>query len=387
MAKKEIIIVGAGAAGLLAAYRLAKTGKSVHIYEKQKAAGRKFLVAGHGGFNLTHNEALAQFVQRYDQVALQPIIQHFDNQATRQWLQEIGIPTFVGSSGKIFPEKGIKPINVLQAILAKLESYGVVIHYQHKLLDFDTEHVHFQSIDGVKHIAYDTLILGLGGGSWAKTGSDAAWISLFQQKGIPINPLQPANSGLHTQIDLSAFAGQILKNIRLSYGPHSKQGDLVWSKYGIEGSPVYYLNRFIREASFPLAIHVDLKPMIGQESLLTSFRQHSGNTSSFLRDKLRLPALARALLKTLDKASYTDPQQLIWAIKHFPIMVTAFRPIDEVISTAGGVSFEALHPNLALKDYPNIHCIGEMLDWEAPTGGYLLQACFSSGAWVADNLT
>lgn len=385
MSKPPIIIIGAGAAGLIAAQQLAMDGFKVHIYEQNRAAARKFLVAGHGGFNLTHSEAIDTFIQNYDRVEIQHIVSYFNNKATIEWLNSLGIPTFIGSSGKIFPAKGIKPIQVLQAILTKLADAGVEIHYGYRMTDFDEESVTLVYQGEFLRIPYHKLILGLGGGSWSITGSDGGWVDIFKAKGIPVNPLQSANSGVNTKDEFSKLAGQVLKNIHLKFAEHTKNGEIVFTSYGIEGAPVYYLNRFLRQHSFPQTLFLDLKPTHSLTSLEKELVK-KGNIAFILRDKLKLSQTAIDLLKFLDRDTYTTPAKLALAIKKFPLDITSFRPIDEVISTAGGVPFEELSASLALKKYPHIFCVGEMLDWEAPTGGYLLQACFSSGAWAADHI-
>lgn len=385
MSKSPIVIVGAGPAGLIAAQQLAMKGFEVHIYEQNKAAARKFLVAGHGGFNLTHSEDINTFIQNYDKVEIQRIVKHFDNKATTEWLGSLGISTFIGSSGKIFPANGVKPIQVLQAILAKLVDAGVRIHYGYRMVDFDEHAATFTHQGEFTRIAYHKLILGLGGGSWSKTGSDAKWVDLFETKSIQVNTLQPANSGMNTKDEFSTLAGQVLKNIQLKFAEHNKWGEIVFTSYGIEGAPVYYLNRFLRQHPFPNRLFLDLKPTHAMVSIEKEL-ENKGNVASVLKDKLKLSKTAVQLLRFLDKEAYTNSTKLAFAIKNFPIEVTSFRPIDEVISTVGGVSFAELSASLELLKYPNVFCVGEMLDWEAPTGGYLLQACFSSGVWVADNI-
>lgn len=380
------IIIGAGPAGLMAAQHLAMQGYEVHVYEQNKAAARKFLVAGDGGFNLTHSEPIARFVERYDAPQISDAVRMFDNKATVDWLSSIGIPTYIGSSGKIFPEKPIKPIQVLQAWLTHLQDLGVSIFYQHRFVDFDADYVYVEHKEEVLAKKYQRLILGLGGGSWQKTGSDASWIRIFEQKGIQIIPLQAANSGYNTAENWSDLEGQVLKNIQVSYQDHTKPGELVFTSYGIEGSPLYYMNRFTRAQAFPLALCIDLKTDISEEQVLQ--RLSSGaNTTAILKDKLKLSKTAIALLKKMDKATFMDPLTLAKVIKNYPIQVVGLRPVDEVISTAGGVSFDELDENLALYKFPNIYCVGEMLDWEAPTGGYLLQGCFSTGVWVARSIS
>lgn len=386
MSKPPIVIIGAGPAGLIAAQQLATKGFKVYIYEQNKAAARKFLVAGHGGFNLTHSEDVDAFIRNYDKVEIQRIVKSFDNEDTIEWFNRLGIPTFIGSSGKIFPAKGIKPIQVLQAILTTLINAGVEIHYGYRMVNFDEETVTLVYQGASVQIPYQKLIFGLGGGSWSKTGSDAGWVDLFKTKGIQVNTLQPANSGVHTKHDFSALAGQVLKNIQLKFAAHEKIGEIVFTSYGMEGALVYYMNRFLRRQPFPFTLFLDLKPTYALASIEKELK-NKGNVVSILRNKLKLSHTAIQLLKFLDRETYTNPAQLAFAIKNFPLEITSFRPVDEVISTAGGVPFAELSDSLALKKYPNIFCVGEMLDWEAPTGGYLLQACFSSGVWVANHIT
>ncbi len=381
MSTHPIIIIGAGPAGLMAAQTLATAGFKVVIYDHNKAPARKFLVAGNGGFNLTHSEHIATFVQRYDAQQLHQIVRAFDNQQTILWLKDLGIDTFVGSSGKVFPTTDIKPIQVLQAWLQKLSSLGVSIYTGHKLIDFNKSEVSMLYNGETIKYPYSQLLLAMGGGSWKTTGADASWVSILQSKGIAIKPLTPANSGYHTQKDLSHLEGQVLKNIAVSFQNISKSGELVFTKYGLEGSVIYYLNRFTRHYPFPFELKIDLKPHLSEEQIV-SVLEKASNYSKVLKGVLKLSSTAIQLIKTLEKSIYTHPASLAKHIKSFPITVTQFRPIEEVISTAGGVDFSDLNDDLSLKAYPNVYCIGEMVDWEAPTGGYLLQACFSMGVWA-----
>ena len=385
MNAKEIIIIGAGPAGLMAAQILAEKGFEVHIYEQNKNAGRKFLVAGNGGFNLTHSEDLEKFADKYESPEIQNIFKNFDNQKVVEWLADLGITTYVGSSGKIFPTKNFKPIQVLKAWLDHLEKLGVHFHYEHRLVDFDSEFVYFKNNEEEIEVAYSKLILGLGGGSWKKTGSDAKWIEILRQKKISITPLEAANSGYNTDLKFHHLQGQYLKNIKLSFKNEMKIGEIVFTKYGIEGSPVYFMNRFTRKYDFPLILNIDLKPNLSQAEIFKEL-QSADKISSVLKRKLKVSTTAINLLKTLDKETYTNIEFLANKIKNFPIEVLSFRPIDEVISTAGGVAFAALNSRLELKDFPNVYCVGEMIDWEAPTGGYLLQGCFSTGFWVGNSI-
>ncbi|QBO57234.1 BaiN/RdsA family NAD(P)/FAD-dependent oxidoreductase [Chryseobacterium salivictor] len=385
MSEDQIIIIGAGPAGLMAAQILAEKGYKVQVYEQNKAAARKFLVAGNGGFNLTHSEETDSFLEKYEAPEIQEIVRQFDNQKVIQWLSDLGITTYVGSSGKIFPTKNFKPIQVLKAWLDQLEKLGVTIHYEHIFLDFDDSSVYLKNNDKNVTVKYSKLILAMGGGSWKKTGSDAKWVEILKSKNIAIIPLQSANSGYNTSEKYHLLQGQYLKNIKVSFDDQSKTGEIVFTKYGIEGSPIYYLNRFTRKHDFPVTIHIDLKPNLTGSEILSELKR-SDKISPVLKRNLKLSTTAINLLKTLDKETYTDVEILSKMIKKFPIEVFSFRPIDEVISTAGGVAFSELDSNLELKKFPDVFCAGEMIDWEAPTGGYLLQACFSTGFWVGNSI-
>lgn len=379
----EIHIVGAGPAGLMAAQMYAQNGHQVIVYEQKAAVARKFLVAGHGGFNLTHQDDYATMLTEYDHPLFRAVIAEFTNEDTVTWLQSIGIPTYVGSSGKIFPQKGIKPIAVLQAWLTRLEALGVTIKTQHQLLDFDKHYLQFLNGEQEVNVKYEKAVFAFGGLSWQKTGSDGKWITLFKNKNISITKIEPANSGFETTIDFTALEGKPLKNIAVNFQNTIKKGEIVFTNYGIEGSPIYYLNRSIRKHALPLTIYLDLKPNLSLDNIQQLYEsQHLINITAFLKDKLSIQGAALTLLKKLPKAVYINPNALFQHIKQYPIEIKSFRPIDEVISTSGGLSWDALDEHLALKDYPQIQCCGEMLDWEAPTGGYLLQGCFASGYFV-----
>lgn len=378
---ETIHIVGAGPSGLMAAQEFALKGHPVVIYDHKPAAGRKFLVAGHGGFNLTHSEDLELFVSRYDAKEIQAIVRRFTNQDTVYWLQSIGIPVFVGSSGKVFPEKGIKPIEVLQKWLDTLVSYGVQFKMNYRLLDFDLEKLTFSIKDEKEDVPYERAVFAFGGKSWSKTGSDGHWVSLFESKGIKVNPLTSSNSGLEMEAPFKALAGKPLKNIRLFNDRGEKSGELVFTEYGIEGSTVYFMNRYLRQDSFPQQLYIDLKPQFSFDQIFQMLSR--GNVSETLKKRVKLEPVKLSLLKTLSKDEYLNLKELACKIKKFPISVTDFRPIDEVISSYGGLDWEQLNSQLFLNKFPNIQCCGEMLDWDAPTGGYLLQACFSSGHYLA----
>lgn len=385
MQDNQIIIIGAGPSGLMAAQILAEKGFKVQVFDQNKAAARKFLVAGNGGFNLTHSEELDSFLDKYESKEIQEIIKLFDNKKVVDWLSNLGISTYSGSSGKIFPTKNIKPIQVLKAWLDHLEKWGVEFHYNHTFLDFDESQVLLKNNEGEININYSKLILAMGGGSWKKTGSDAKWIETLAKKNIEVTPLDSANSGYNTHSIFHQLQGQYLKNIKVSFEENQKTGELVFTKYGIEGSPIYFMNRFTRKQNFPLTLYIDLKPNLSKSEISDQLNG-TEKASSILKKRIKISTTGLNLLKTLDKESYTDIENLAKMVKTFPVEILSFRPIGEVISTSGGVAFSELTSQLELKRFPNVYCAGEMIDWEAPTGGYLLQACFSTGSFVANSI-
>lgn len=380
----NIAIVGTGPAALMAGSQCVLRGHSVTFYEQKKAAGRKFLVAGHGGFNLSHAEEQATFLSRYSGPEIRACVAQFDNDALVQWLQLIGIETYVGSTGKIFPAKGIKPIQVLKAWLDWLSGKGAVFHYEHRMTGFTADTLSIEHAGQLQEIPFDHLFLALGGGSWAKTGSDAAWVSLFREHGIAVRDLQASNAGMNCQLpaDAAAFAGTVLKNIVASHGSQHKTGEITLTEYGIEGAPVYYLNAAYR-AQPKLPLLIDLKPQWTLEKLVADFRK-AGQSGTALKNAKLSKAAIWLLKNTLTKAQYTDPEQLAHFVKHFPMTIDSLRNIEEAISTSGGVSWAAVNTDLSLKQFPKVSVCGEMLDWDAPTGGYLLQGCFATG-FVAGN--
>lgn len=378
---ETIHIVGAGPAGLMAALHFASHGHPVIVYDHKSAAARKFLVAGKGGFNLSHAEPIDDFLSRYDVDPIKEIVRGFNSDDTVRWLQSIGIPTFIGSSGKIFPERGIKPIEVLQKWLYQLNALKVEFKFGYSLVDFSSHSMHFTTQQGIREIPYSRAVFAFGGSTWPKTGSDGRWVDLFRIKDITVTHTGPSNSGFELHKKYSALAGQPLKNIRLFNSYSEKFGEIVFTDYGVEGSAVYYLNRSVRKQSFPQPVYVDLKPSFPAAHIRSMF--DGEKIVDVLKRRLKLEPTKIDLLKTLDKETYTNPEKLTHVIKNFPLDITGLRPIEEVISTYGGVAWSELDHNLSLKKYPNIQCCGEMLDWDAPTGGYLLQACFATGYHVA----
>jgi uncharacterized flavoprotein (TIGR03862 family) len=381
----KTIIIGAGPASLMAASQAIKKGDEVLVFEKMKTAGRKFLVAGDGGFNLSHIGDFDEFVSYYSHPQMANFIRQFTNNDLVQFLKELGIDTFVGTSGKIFPVKEIKPAMVLNTWLTYLKKQGVQFFYHSVLEDFDNDKVIIRLASGQETYVFDRLILGLGAASWSKTGSDAAWVPLFQSKKIEVIPFVPSNAGVNVNLPeefLHQFQGTVFKNVVVSHNGISRKGEVVLTEYGLEGAPIYYLNPSIRK-DLKLPIYIDFKPSFGEDQIQSTLVK-SKNISEGLK-KLKLPTAFVSWCKQfLSKDEYNELLLISRFIKEFPIHIHLFRPIEEAISCAGGISWDELNEKLQLKKFPNVSVIGEMIDWEAPTGGYLLQGAFSMG-YVAGN--
>lgn len=391
-------VIGGGPAGLLAAQRLAEAGQRVRLFEAQATVGRKFLVAGHGGFNLSNAEETTAFARRYgvEESRFAALLAHFSPTDLRAWAADLGIETFVGTSGRIFPVAAHKPADLLRAWLGRLRELGVEIHTRHRWLGFagangirlcdETSGEEF----GLEPAA---VVLALGGASWAKTGSDGAWVPLVQEIGVPVTPFAAANCG--AEVAWSAFfqekVGRApLKNIalRVNDGP-AVRGELMLTDYGVEGTPAYALTPQLRAALAgpgPAVLHLNLKPDLPATALLQKLRQPRGKASfpEFLKKVLHLgPPIPTLLREVRPDAAALSPEALGELLTALPLSATRLRPLDEAISTAGGIAFAAVDEHLMLRARPGTFVAGEMLDWEAPTGGYLLQGCFSTGAWVA----
>ena len=374
---KRIVIVGAGPAGLMAAQHLMQCDAEILVYDAKKVAGRKFLVAGHGGFNLSHEGDLEKFQSMYDHPYIKHAVDQFGNNDTVNWLKELGIPTYVGTSGKIFPLPGIKPIQVLNCWLEKLREGNIRFHFERRLIDFDAKRIIVESPEGREKVTFDYLVCALGGASWKQTGSDGLWLELFQKRGVATREFEASNAGMNALMWNAEWAGQIVKNVRVEIGSRAAFGEVLLTDYGLEGAPIYALNREVREGHRTLFI--DLKPHNTAEQLVKKLHTARGNRTAQLK-ALKLTKAVIALLKeTLSKEDYLENDKLVACIKALPITVEALRPIDEAISTVGGIRMEAVDASFQLTQLPNVFCIGEMLDWDAPTGGYLLQANFASG--------
>ena len=388
--KKSVAIVGGGPAALLSAAFLDSNKFSVTIYEKNKSLGRKFLVAGKGGFNLTHSESVEQLINRYaPSDFLNGALLNFDNEALRKWLNDIGIPTYVGSSKRVYPEKGIKPIEVRNAVENVLKERGVSIQFEHNWTGWnENNHLVF---NGETEVKSDFTVFALGGGSWKVTGSDGTWLDIFEKQGLDVIPFQPSNCAYEINWPekfITKNEGEPLKNIEVSCLDKSQKGELVITKFGLEGNAIYALSPQIREelnSKHSARVFLDLKPMLTSDALLEKFKKSNlKNTTDILRTALNLSPAQIGLLKAYtSKETFLNPELLVASIKNLEIEIIGSTPLDEAISTTGGLSLKAVDKSFQLKKRKNTYCIGEMLDWDAPTGGYLLQSCFSMGVHLA----
>ncbi len=386
-----VVVVGGGPAGLMAAEVLADAGIAVHLYDAMPSVGRKFLLAGKGGLNLTHSEALAAFVQRYGARAPQVAawLDAFSPEGMRAWAATLGIETFVGTSGRVFP-RDLKAAPLLRAWLHRLRQRGVVFHMRHRWCGWsDDGALRFATPRGDVHLSARTTVLALGGASWPQLGSDAAWVPWLRAAGAELAPLAPANCGFEVAWSdhlKQRFSGAPIKPVLLRFGDvFERQGEFVLSAYGIEGSLVYAASSMIRDAiacNGSATITLDLLPAHDSARVAREVAHPRGSRSlsSHLKSRLGLEGAKAALLhEVLPREVLADAARLAVAIKALPITLAAPRPIAEAISSAGGVTLESLDAQLMLRERPGVFCAGEMLDWEAPTGGYLLQASMASG--------
>jgi uncharacterized flavoprotein (TIGR03862 family) len=396
--KKQIAIIGAGPSAFLLAAFLDPNQFEVTIYEQNKAPGRKFLVAGKGGFNLTHSEEMSTFVKRYTpDDFLEKALLAFTNEDLRQWLSTIDISTYVGSSNRIYPVKGIKPIEVLQKIMVLLEERGVRMEYQQEWLGWGPENsllFRDRTLDSSKAIKASYAVFALGGGSWKVTGSTGQWLPYFSERGIETIPFQAANCAYGVNwpaLFRSEYAGQPLKNIAIRCGDQRQSGEVVVTDFGLEGSAIYALSPQIQEQLDQhgfAKIAIDLKPVFKESVVFEKLKAaKERNISTALGKTLKLSKVQIALLKSLlSKEDFKDLAILSRHIKQLTIILHAAAPLDDAISTTGGIARYELNPDFELKKLPATFCIGEMSDWNAPTGGYLLQACFSMGVYLARHL-
>lgn len=364
---------------------LLERGFKVVFYEQKKAAGRKFLVAGHGGFNLSNSIDKTSFLEMYDQAEIRKMVDAFDADELISFLDKIGIPTYTGSSGKIFPKPHIKPIDVLNAWLDLLRSKGAHFYFETELVDLDEQHIWLKHKEKVERISYYKLVLALGGASWSRTGSNGHWLSLFEAKGVKVKPFEASNAGFNIAWSeaMKAFQGMAIKHISCRLGSKEKYGEVVLTEYGLEGAPIFYLNGSYRSGYSTL--YIDAKPGFEARKIIQVLKGARHNSEGLKLLKIAKPLLTH-IKEHLSREAFLDPELLADHIKNIPFSIDGSRPVEEAISTVGGLDLDALREDLALKEFSNIYCCGEMLDWDAPTGGYLLQACFASGVWVGQHL-
>lgn len=377
----KVAIIGTGPAGLMAGTVLAENGYKVAFYDHNKAPARKFLVAGHGGFNLSNSLETEEFIKQYDKAYMKKAVKAFGVDQFRVFLEKIKIPTYIGSSGKIFPEKGVKPIEVLTNWKNYLFHLSCTFHFEHELKDFDQKGISFLHKGDILEIKSDFYIFALGGGSWKVTGSDGSWLDLFQKKGIKCETFKASNSGfvLNNWAGMVFWQGKSIKNVRLFSNSFEKKGDIVVTETGLEGAPIYAMNRPFREGE---QIFLDLKMDKSEKDVLQKLRL-AKNTSEGLKN-LKISNAGIAIIQFhTTKEFYVDAVKVAHLLKNFPLEINGIQPIDEVISTIGGISDEEISENFELKKFPSYYCIGEMLNWDAPTGGYLIQGSVSSGYCAA----
>ena len=403
----KALVVGGGPAGLMAAEVLSSAGAQVELFDAMPSVGRKFLLAGRGGLNLTHSEPFESFLTRFGERSAQlaPMLRAFGPEQLREWSHDLGIDTFVGSSGRVFPTD-MKAAPLLRAWLHRLRASGVRFHMRHRWCggpDADSDggstRLRFDTPAGPTMHEADAVVLALGGGSWSRLGSDGAWVPWLQARGVAVAPLQPANCGFDVAQGWSAyfserFAGKPFKSVAIAFTDargrrFARKGEFVATATGVEGSLVYAVSALLRDEIAQQAsatLLLDLLPDRSAEQVRAAVAHPRGARSlaSHLKSRLGLEGIKSALLhELLTREQMHEPAALAAAIKALPIRVVAPRPLDEAISSAGGVRFEALDARGDLAAWPGVACAGEMLDWEAPTGGYLLTACMASGVAAA----
>lgn len=430
---KKVTVVGGGPSGLMAADVLASAGLEVHVYDAMPSVGRKFLLAGKGGLNLTHSEPADIFASRYGarRQQIEALLQSFGGDQVREWAQALGVATYVGTSGRVFPVD-MKAAPLLRAWLHRLRhpaegdaKQGVQFHMRHRWTGWGATEgegaavtqLNFDTPQGPVQVRADAVVLALGGGSWARLGSNGAWVPWLQARGVAVAPLLPSNCGFDVALSsvlqpvgealpvqgaptaaalgwsahfTSRFAGQPFKSVAIHFitsqgVAFQRKGEFVATDTGVEGSLIYAASSLLRDELITqghATFHLDLLPDMSPEKVLAevSHPRGSRSLSSHLKSRLHIDGIKAAVLyEMLSKSQINDPAQLAAAIKALPIRLAAARPMDEAISSAGGVVFEALNPQLMLESLPGVFCAGEMLDWEAPTGGYLLTASLASG--------
>lgn len=393
--KAKIGIFGGGTAAIILVSHINTEKFDIQLFEKNNNLARKFLVAGKGGFNLSHSEPIASLVKRYKPVDfLKDHLLKYNNSDLTKWFGHIGIPTFIGSSKRIFPEEGIKPIQVLEAITRQLKD--ITINYNSEWVDFGDKNgeILIQKDNQEIKEQFDYVIFSFGGASWAKTGSTGDWLTKFKEASIKTIPFEPSNCAAIIDWDkqlLKEIEGKPLKNISVFKDEHSVNGDVTISKTGLEGSPIYASSHLIRiglKNDDKAILNIDFKPDNSEEELLRKLNKHRQKSwSHHIKSCLNLSTEAFKIIYTkLSKDDFNNPKKLVNCIKNCPIEIKGLAPIDEAISTVGGIAIDELSTHFELKTKPNHFTIGEMVDWDAPTGGYLIQGCYSMAKSLATYL-
>ena len=392
--EKSVAIVGGGPAGLMAAEVISAEGIKVDVYDSMPSLGRKFLMAGKSGLNLTHSEPFEQFVSRYGErrAQIEPMLHRFGPEELRDWADALGIETYVGTSRRVFPV-GMKASPLLRAWLRRLEASNVEVHLRHRwdghiAAGKEGVIIRFGSPAGDVTVDTGAVVLALGGGSWSRLGSDGAWVPWLRSTGVQVEPLRPSNSGFDvawSEHFVERFQGQPVKSVVLSFNSFRQQGEFIITREGVEGGLIYSASALLRdeiEASGRAVMMLDLAPDRSHEWIAERLSRPRGSRTmaSHLEKMLGIKGVKAGLLREfVSREDFMSVNVLAHFIKNLPVPLIAVRPLDEAISSAGGVTFESLDEQLMLKSMPGIFCAGEMLDWEAPTGGYLLTACFASG--------
>ncbi|WP_050604923.1 TIGR03862 family flavoprotein [Ruegeria sp. 6PALISEP08] len=380
----QAVVIGAGPAGLMAAEQLAAAGHSVLVAEAKPSVARKFLMAGKSGLNLTKDEPFDTLIQSYGEAAdwLQPMISAFDAEAVQHWARDLGQPLFTGSTGRVFPE-AMKASPLLRAWLARLGVARVDVKTRWRWTGWEGEALMFDTPDGKQGVSADVTVLALGGSSWARLGSDGQWAHVLASRGVALAPFEPANSALSVEWSshMQPHLGAALKSVWWMAGDFESRGEAAISAKGLEGGGLYTLTPALR-AGLPL--FVDLVPDLDQQILQARYaaKRSKATLSQWLRKSLNLSPQKVALFHEMAKRSGVTQSDQVAALKNLPILHSGLRPMDEAISTAGGVKRASLDDGLMLTALPGVFCAGEMLDWEAPTGGYLLTACLATGRWA-----
>lgn len=390
---KKLTIIGGGPAAIILAAQLDTKKYQVTLCERKKALGRKFLVAGEGGLNLTYNSPVEELINQYfPSEFMDPIIRQFTNTDLINWLNNLGISTFIGSSNRVFPELELKPIEVLNKIVEHISTKEIELQLDTKWKGWNEKgHLCFE---GSEDIDADIVVFAIGGASWKVTGSDGEWSEIFEERGVNVQPFRAANCAFGVDWNknfITTHAGKPLKNIALTYDNHFSKGELVISKFGLEGNAIYALSQKIQEKLLTeesVVIHLDLKPTMTVDQIKTRHKNSRlSKVTDILKTDLNLDRTSIGILKHFsDKETFSNPDLLAETIKSVPVIIKSPDELDKAISTLGGIALDEIDDNFQFKKIPNSYAIGEMLDWYAPTGGYLLQGSFSMGFVLAKHL-